>query len=81
MTAREASDYSKRVDPTGKGLSISYLVRVAKEERIKGAQKIETGPVPYWVFDKTGIDEYLNSPRTPGPTKGRKKKPKAEGET
>ncbi len=71
MRAREASDYSRAADRFGKGLSISYLVRAANKQLIKGARKIEDGPVPYWVFDKAGLDEYLNSERKPG------RKPKA----
>ena len=74
MTAREASDYSRTADRTGKGLSISYLVRSANKQLIKGARKVEGGPISYWVFDKTGLDEYLNSPRKPG------RKPKGEGQ-
>lgn len=72
MTARAASDYSRTVDRSGKGLSISYLVRAANKGLIKGARKVEEGPIPYWVFDKAGLDEYLNSPRKPG------RKPKGE---
>ena len=76
MTAREASDYSRTADRAGKGLSISYLVRAANNQLIKGARKVEGGPISYWVFDKTGLDEYLNSPRKPG----RPRKPKDAGE-
>ncbi len=65
MTAREASDYSH--------LSISYLVRTANKQKIRGARKVEGGPVAYWLFDKAGLDEFLSSPRKPG------RKPKAEG--
>ncbi len=67
MNAREASEYTKRVDPERKGLSIAYLGRIAREGRIQGARKIVDGPVPvpYWWFDQAGLDEYLSRRRTP----------------
>jgi hypothetical protein len=75
MTAAQASAYTRQHDQQGKGLSISYLVRAANVGRIKG-EKIESGPVPYWLFTKETIDEYLNSPRARGRKPGYK--PKAE---
>jgi hypothetical protein len=75
MTAAEASAYARQHDTQGKGLSVSYLVRAANNGRIKG-EKIESGPVPYWLFTKAAIDAYLNSPRA----RGRKPRQKAEAE-
>lgn len=66
MTTREASEYTRRVDPAGRGLSISYLTRAAQMGRIQGAHKIETGPFAYWEFDQAGLDEYLSNRRTQG---------------
>jgi len=77
MTAKEASIYTSLHDKQGKGLSVSYLVRAANAGRIKG-EKVESGPVPYWLFTQEAIDEYLNSPRARGRKPGYK--PKTEGE-
>lgn len=67
MTTRQASEYTKRIDPAGKGFSITYLGRMAQSGRIKGAHKVETGPVPYWVFDQAGLDEFLSMRRSRQP--------------
>jgi hypothetical protein len=74
MTAKEASIYASQHDTQGKGLSVSYLVRAAQKGRIKGELN-DTGPVPYWLFTKEAIDEYLKSPRSRG-----RRKSKAEDE-
>jgi hypothetical protein len=71
MTAKEASIYTSQHDKQGRGLSVSYLVRAANTGRIPG-EKIEGGPVTYWLFSQEALDEYLNSPRSRG------RKPKAE---
>ena len=74
MTAKEASIYASQHDTQGKGLSVSYLVRAAQKGRIRGVM-VDTGPVPFWLFSKEAIDEYLTSPRSRG------RKPKAEDQS
>jgi hypothetical protein len=76
MTTKEASIYASQHDQQGKGLSVSYLVRAANAGRIKG-EKVEGGPVPYWLFTREALDEYLNSPRARGRKPGYK--PKGDG--